>query len=79
MKLALGTIALAVTFAAPTFAASGSCTDFMGMTEGQSTLLSDLLTDDPVAADAMVSKAREACMAHPDMMIDEAMEMMDAG
>lgn len=79
---------LALSTTLPAHAGSGtSCNEFMSMdVAGQAAatssmaLPSDLspLSDDSTAADALVAQVKLACETHPDMMVDEAMEMMDS-
>ena len=81
-------LAMSAGMTASAMAADGtSCTDFMAMdAAGQAAasasmaLPSDLnpASDDSTAADAQVAAVMQACEAHPDMMVEEAMEMMDS-
>ena len=77
-------LVLGLGFSAPALAAS--CSDFMAMDEaGQAAasasmaLPSDLnpASDDSTAADAQVAAVLQACEAHPDMDVEDAMKMME--
>ena len=83
IKRTFAALALAAGFSAPAFAAS--CNEFMSMdAAGQAAaaasmaLPSDLnpASDDATAADAQVAAVLQACEAHPDMDVEEAMGMM---
>ena len=76
-------LVLSAGFSAPAFAAS--CADFMAMDGAERAsaaaamaLPSDLnpASDDATAADAQVAAVLQACEAHPDMEVEEAMGMM---
>ena len=81
------TVAAGALLAASLPAQAASCNEFMSMdAAGQAAaaasmaLPSDLnpASDDSTAADAQVAAVRSACEAHPDMEVEEAMEMMNS-
>ena len=83
MKRLVAVVALSAGFSAPAFAAS--CTEFMSMdAAGQAAAAASMAlptdlnpaSDDSTAADAQVAAVLQACEAHPDMMAEEAVEMM---